>query len=128
ARRHALDADLGASPPRLLCNEFVLDPTKLDRALDAGADAVLLIARIVSPARLGALATAARSRGLEPLIEVMTDDELEAAFAAGARIIGVNARDLNTLQMDAERAARVLGSIGHRAVAVHFSGLATPED
>jgi indole-3-glycerol phosphate synthase len=128
ACRDALDAALGAARPRLLCKEFVVSEIQLDRAIDAGADAVLLIARIVTARELAALAGAARARGLEPFVEVATEEELGAAHAAGAGVIGVNARDLNTLKIDVERAARVLAAIDDRGVAVHLSGLATPDD
>jgi indole-3-glycerol phosphate synthase len=128
AARDSLDAALGDARPRLLCKEFVLDAIQLDRAADAGADAVLLIARIVSPERLAALAAAARRAGLEPLVEVATLEELDAAHRAEARVVGVNARDLNTLKMDAARAAEVLRAVPPEAVAVHLSGLAAPAD
>jgi indole-3-glycerol phosphate synthase len=128
ACRDALDAELGEARPFLLCKEFILHPIQLDRALDAGADAALLIARIVSPADLARLAAEARTRGLEPLVEVATEDELGAARAAGARLVGVNARDLNTLRMDAARAAAVLAQIEPGTAAVHLSGLGKPED
>lgn len=128
ACRAALDAELGDARPFLLCKEFILHPIQLDRALDAGADAALLIARIVTPEALAKLAAEARARGLEPLVEVVTPDELGAARAAGARLVGVNARDLNTLQMDAARAAAVLAEIDPGTVAIHLSGLASPDD
>ncbi len=128
ACRDALDGELGATRPRLLCKDFVLHEIQLDRAVDAGADLVLLIARIVAPERLAILVEAARARGLEPLVEVATRAELDAAFAARAEIIGVNARDLDTLKMDAARAAEVLAAIGDRAIAVHLSGLGGPDD
>jgi indole-3-glycerol phosphate synthase len=128
AARDALDAALGAKRPRLLCKEFVIHEIQLDRAVDAGADLVLLIARIVPPERLSALVEAARTRGLEPLVEVATLAEVEDAFVARAAIIGVNARDLNTLKMDADRAAGMLAAIGDRAIAVHLSGLGKPDD
>ncbi len=124
--RAALDS-AGRSVP-LLAKEFVLDERQIARARDAGADAVLLIARIVSPARLAALAEAARAEGLEPLVEIALDTELEAAIAAGARVVGVNARDLDTLQMDAERVARVLHALPADVVAVHLSGLRDGND
>src|SRR5262249_41499666 len=101
ACRDALDETLGPARPPLLCKEFILHPIQLDRAIDAGADAVLLIARIVDPDGLARLAEEARARDLEPLVEVATEDELAAVTSlSGARLIGVNARDLNTLKMD----------------------------
>lgn len=112
----------------VLAKEFVIDERQIQEARDRGADAVLLIARIVPPPRLTELARAARSEGIEPLIEVVDEDELEAAVRAGARVIGVNARDLDTLAMDAVRTAKVLVSISPDIVAIHMSGLRTPAD
>jgi indole-3-glycerol phosphate synthase len=127
ACRDALDSALGQERPRLLCKEFILHPIQLARALDAGADAALLIARIVSPADLASLSAEARRLGIEPFVEVATPEELAAAEAAGARVIGVNARDLDTLAMDPERASRVLAQIPEGVVRVHLSGLGSPE-
>jgi indole-3-glycerol phosphate synthase len=112
----------------LLAKEFVLDEVQLDLARANGADAVLLIARIVSPARLGELYDAARARSLVPLVEVVSEEELAAALACDAKVIGVNARDLDTLRMDAARAARILDAIPADRVAVHLSGIRSAED
>jgi indole-3-glycerol phosphate synthase len=112
----------------VLCKDFVLDEVQLDRAAAAGASLVLLIVRILDDARLGALVTAARARGLEPLVEVATHDELARALAAGSGVIGVNARDLDTLVMDRARAADIVAAIPAGIVAAHLSGLATPDD
>lgn len=128
ACREALDAALGEARPFLLCKEFILHPVQLDRALGAGADAALLIVRCLQRGELPGLVREAEARGLTPLVEVTTEDELSQAGAAGARVIGVNARDLNTLKMDAERAARVLAAIEPDVIAVHLSGLRGPED
>jgi indole-3-glycerol phosphate synthase len=124
--RVALDREFSHVP--LLAKEFVIDECQIRAARDHGADAVLLIARIVPAARLAELARAARAEGLEPLIEVVDEAELDAAMAAEARVVGVNARDLDTLAMDAARAARVVGAIGPEVVAVHLSGLREPAD
>lgn len=117
-------ADANHSTP-LLAKEFVLDELQIAQAARAGADAVLLIVRILDDGLLAALVSASRAHGLEPLVEVVTDEELDRALAAGARLVGVNARDLDTLTMDAERARRVLARIPRDVVAVHLSGLAT---
>ncbi|MBX3264390.1 MAG: indole-3-glycerol-phosphate synthase [Labilithrix sp.] len=124
--RGALDA-AGLAVP-LLAKEFVLHERQLEEAAAAGADAALLIARIVDRAHLIRLAARARTLGLEPLIEVVTEDEVDAALAAGATVVGVNARDLDTLVMDAARAARVLAAVPDDRIAVHLSGLKGPED
>jgi indole-3-glycerol phosphate synthase len=128
--RAALDrahAAGGAEVP-LLAKEFVIDERQIDEARDRGADAVLLIARIVAPERLGALARFARERAIEPLIEVVDERELASALDADARVVGVNARDLDTLAMDADRTARVLAAIPPDRVSVHLSGLKTERD
>lgn len=112
----------------ILCKEFVIDPVQIRAARAWGADAVLIIVRCVATEKVDELVSAAREVGLEPFVEVTTEDEAEVALAAGARLIGVNARDLDTLQMHAARAERVLGSLPDTVVRVHLSGLGTPGD
>jgi indole-3-glycerol phosphate synthase len=124
--RAALDAAKAAVP--LLAKEFVVDERQIQQARCRGADAVLLIARIVSTQRLLELAAHARSEHVEPFVEVRDDAELDAALAAQARIVGVNARDLDTLEMDTARARRVLDRIPRGIVAVHLSGLREARD
>lgn len=111
-----------------LCKEFVLDEVQIEAAVRAGARLVLLIARIVDATTLSSLVRAARTRGIEPLVEVVTHDELEAALSADASMIGVNARDLDTLVMDADRARRVLADIPDDRIAVYLSGVRTGEE
>ena len=123
---HDLAAARAAVPTPLLGKGFVLDPIQLVAAHAAGADAVLLIVRIVDDPTLRSLVTETRRLGMTPLVEVTDEAELARALAAGADAIGVNARDLATLQMDAARAARVLGRIPADAVALFFSGLGAP--
>lgn len=126
--RKSLDASYGALRPRLLCKEFVVDVVQLEWAARSGADAVLLIARIVNAETLPQLVEHARHLGLEPLVEITTRDELRMAEETGARVIGVNARDLDTLIMDRTRAADVLSRIAEQNVRVHLSGLGLPDD
>ena len=112
----------------LLCKEFVIDESQLDAAVAYGADAVLLIARCLNAARLSELTRAARERRLEPFVEVVTDEESGWAVEAGATLIGVNARDLDNLEMDAARPARMLSALPASATRVHLSGIAQPDD
>ncbi len=107
----------------LLAKEFVLDEIQLDWAAEHGADAALLIVRIVDAPMLRRLARAAHDRRLEPLFEVVDEPELRTALSCGARVIGVNARDLDTLALDPARTARVLSRIPDECVAVHLSGI-----
>ncbi len=129
AARRALDA--AGLRTGLLAKEFVLDPVQLDWARAHGADAVLLIVRILSPlspSLLAELVAASRARGLEPLVEITDEGELDQALAAGASVLGVNARDLDNLAIDRARAARVLAAIPEGHVAVRLSGVRTADD
>ena len=113
----------------VLCKDFVLDARQIQQAAEAGATLILLIMRIVpDDASLRALTDAARERGLEPLFEVATEAELERALTMNPRIIGVNARDLDTLTMNQDQAAAVLQQIPHDVIALHLSGLHAPAD
>ena len=89
---------------------------------------MLLIVRCLSPARTAELVAGAHSRDLVPFVEVATEEELRVALDAGATLVGVNARDLDTLVMDTERAARVLAAIPSGLTRVHLSGLSKPAD
>lgn len=124
--RRALVA-AGHSLP-VLAKEFVIDERQLREASASGADAVLLIARLLDADRLATLFEQASSLGLASIVEVVTEEELAWAVAAGAEIIGVNARDLDTLVMDAARADRVLAAIPDGAIALYLSGLKAPAD
>jgi indole-3-glycerol phosphate synthase len=113
----------------VLCKDYVIDEAQVARAWSAGADAVLVIVRCLKDAkRVRAITDAVRGHGLEPFVEVVDEDELALALDAGARLIGVNARDLDTLAMDADRAARVLARVPAPVVAVHLSGLKSVAD
>jgi indole-3-glycerol phosphate synthase len=112
----------------LLRKDFVIDRTQLWEARLAGAAAVLLIVRALEPGRLDALAAEARALGLEPLVEVRTESELARALAAGAEVVGVNQRDLETLAVDPAVAARLLPVVPGDRVAVSESGVKTHAD
>jgi len=124
---HLAEARAACELP-LLCKEFVIDEAQLDAARAFGADAVLLIVRCLSPERVSALHRAAVERELEPFVEVATDDEVRIAREAGAVLIGVNARDLDTLSMDKARAERILSGLPDGVTRVHLSGLHAPDD
>ncbi len=117
-----------ACPTPLLCKEFVIDECQLDAAAAYGADAVLLIVRCLGEAELPRLIQASIERGLTPLVEVYQAHEAQRAVDAGATLIGVNARDLDTLEMDAERAAQVLDALPPQVTRAHLSGVKTPDN
>ena len=112
----------------VLCKDFVLDPAQLALAASCGASLVLLIVRILEGEQLSELIACAAEHGLGALVEVHAAPELERALGAGASLVGVNARDLDTLAIDRARAAAVLAAIPCGIVAVHLSGIASPAD
>ncbi len=124
---HLAEARAACDLP-ILCKEFVIDESQLDAAVAYGADAVLLIVRCLSEERLNQLTRAARARQLEPFVEVVNEEESKIAVSVGATLIGVNARDLDTLVMDSTRTERVLTELPQAATRVHLSGIRTPED
>ena len=124
--RQALEAAGHATP--VLAKEFVIDERQLREAAACGADVVLLIARILDAERLVQLSGHASNLGLAAIVEVVTEEELAWAIAAGAAIVGVNARDLDTLVMDGARADRVLAAIPEGVIPLYLSGLKSPAD
>jgi tryptophan synthase beta chain/phosphoribosylanthranilate isomerase len=110
----------------VLAKEFVVDPRQLDVLRGAGADAVLLLAVLHPARRLARLVTAALDLGLEPLVEAHDARELEAALASGTRLVGVNNRDLRTLDVDPERAVRLREGIPGDRLAIAESGVREP--
>lgn len=93
-----------------------------------GADAVLLIAAALSPALLNRLVELARDVGLDALVEVHDERELEVALGSGASLIGVNQRDLVTFEVDTRRAERVAAAMPEGVVRVAESGIGGPQD
>lgn len=126
------DADLAEARAAvalpLLKKDFHVDPMQMAEARALGASAALVIARAVSPARLGELARAAADVGLEVLFEVRDEAELETVLEAGALMIGVNNRDLETLVIDADTAVRVLPLVPADRIAIAESGVRTRAD
>jgi indole-3-glycerol phosphate synthase len=115
-------------PVPILRKDFILDELQILEARAAGAAAVLLIVRALAPARLVELLQFAGEWGLDAVVEVHTPAELNAALEAGAKIIGVNSRDLDTFRIDTRRAWEMLGLIPRDRVAVAESGMSTVSD
>ncbi|MCZ7684362.1 MAG: indole-3-glycerol phosphate synthase TrpC [Sandaracinaceae bacterium] len=111
-----------------LFKEFVLDPIQVDLARAAGASMVLLLVRALSDAALSELVRACLDRGLEPVVEAASADEVERALRTEARVVGVNARDLATFRVDPAVAAAAIQKIPENRVAVYMSGVSSPEE
>ena len=112
----------------VLRKDFIVDEYQLIEARAAGADAVLLIVAALSLAQLKQLHEAALAVGLECLVEIHAESELEQALAVGAEIIGVNNRDLHTLKVDLSTSERLIPRIDPRRKAVAESGILGPEE
>lgn len=124
--------DLAAVAARVdvpvLCKDFVVDPYQLWEARANGAELVLLIVAALGRPLLTDLLHQAREIGLTPLVEVHDEAEAEQAVAAGATVIGVNARDLRTLEVDRTTFARVAPHIPAEVVRIAESGVRGPRD
>jgi indole-3-glycerol phosphate synthase len=112
----------------VLRKDFILDELQIVEARAAGAAAVLLIVRALSPERLRSLLGSARSAGLEALVEVHTAAELRRALDSGAEIVGVNSRDLDTFRIDVAAAWELLATVPSDLVAVAESGMHGRQD
>ena len=112
----------------VLRKDFIVTPYQLLEASAAGADAVLLIAAALDGDELGALHARAAELGLGVLVEVHDADELDRATRAGARVVGVNNRNLRTLAVDVEASRRLAGKLPADTIGVAESGLRTSAD
>jgi indole-3-glycerol phosphate synthase len=112
----------------VLRKDFILDEIQVLEARAAGASAVLLIVRALDQGRLEALMACASGAGLDALVEVHNLRELDVALAAGASIIGVNSRDLDTFKVDTAAAWNIVRRVPPDRVAVAESGLSRRED
>lgn len=124
--------------PACLRKDFIVDEYQVLEAVAHGADTVLLMVSILSQTRLRTLVAFCRRWGLEPLVEVVTIRELKVALDAGARVIGVNNRNLHTFELDKQRTSQIASELrdtlkvpfgpGSGTKLLALSGLSTPED
>ena len=112
----------------VLRKDFLVHPAQVIESRAAGADAVLLIAAALSELELKAMLAVANDLGLDALVETHSVDDLAKALATDAPVVGVNARDLETLEVDVERALAMLPDVPSDRVAVLESGVWTRED
>lgn len=124
----ALEAVRAAVDLPLLRKDFTVDPLQVFEARAAGADAVLLIVRILSDAELTDLLGLAADLGMDSLVEVHDAEELDRALDAGASLVGINNRDLRTFKTDLELTLRLLDRVPPEVTLVGESGIRTAED
>jgi indole-3-glycerol phosphate synthase len=123
-----LDAVRQAVRVPVLRKDFVVTSYQLWEARAHGADLVLLIVAALEQSALISLVERAESIGLVPLVEIHAEDELDRAVDAGARVIGVNARDLTTLKLDRRTVTAMLPRIPDGIVKIAESGVRGPHD
>ena len=112
----------------LLKKDFHVDPLQIVEAKALGASAALVIVRAVAPARLRELMDVGRSLGLELLVEVRDENELKLALTLGAEVIGINNRNLETLDIDPTTAPRLLPLVPADIIVVAESGMKSVDD
>lgn len=110
----------------ILRKDFLIDPLQIAEAIAYGADAVLLIVSVLKE-KLPTMLQVARQLHIDALVEVHTQEEITQAMAAGAEIIGVNNRNLQTLQMDMQCAFNLMQYLPKNVIKIAESGIATPE-
>jgi indole-3-glycerol phosphate synthase len=125
-------ADIGASAVAhrvpLLRKDFIIDPYQVYEARANGADALLLIAAILSATRLKELLELSHELGMECLVEAHDENEVDIALASGARVIGINNRDLHTFSVDLATFERLRPMVPDDRLVVAESGIHTPAD
>ncbi len=112
----------------LLKKDFHVETVQILEARSLGASAALVIARAVPPSRLGELMSAGNDAGIEILVEVRDERELDLALTFGARLIGVNNRNLETLEIDPGTSLRLLPLIPRDVIAIAESGVRSVAD
>jgi indole-3-glycerol phosphate synthase len=112
----------------ILRKDFIIDEYQIYESAILGANAVLLIARILDAKKLGGFIALARSLDLAPLVEVHNTEELNAALKAGADVIGVNSRDLDTFKTDKEKMKQMLARIPANMLRIAESGIQSKND
>lgn len=123
-----LDAADHVTRVPLLRKDFILDEYQLFESRQFGADAVLLIAAILDQAQIENLITVGRSLGLDALVEVHDEAELEKVLATSASIIGINNRNLDTLEIDLATTTKLAPCIPQDKIIVAESGIRSRAD
>jgi anthranilate synthase / indole-3-glycerol phosphate synthase / phosphoribosylanthranilate isomerase len=114
--------------PAILRKEFVFCRYQILEARLAGADTVLLIVKMLEESLLRDLYAYSQSLGMEPLVEVNTVEEMETAVKLGAKVIGVNNRNLTNFEVDLDTTSRLMSLVGPDTIVAALSGISGPQD
>lgn len=112
----------------ILVKDFIIDPYQIYEAKIYGADAILIIAKIINRKQLKDFVELSFKIGAEPVVEIQNNEELNNAIAADTRVIAVNARNLDTFQVDIDRACELCKIIPKKFIVLGFSGVSDDED
>lgn len=130
--RRALDVEFASKPqerPCVLRKEFIFCKYQILEARLSGADTVLLIVKMLTQDELVELYQYAKKEmGFEPLVEVNTKQEMECALQIGAKIIGVNNRDLHSFAVDLDTTSNLVNAVPNNVLLIALSGITTPDD
>lgn len=107
----------------VLCKDFIIDPIQIYRARAFGASAVLLLCALLDDDQLRALVRVARELSIDAFVETHSAEEIDRALRTGVSVIGVNARDLNTLEVDLSIPRRLVHKLPESVVRVAESGI-----
>ena len=125
--RRALDS-LGESRPVVLRKDFIVDEYQILEARLAGADTILLIVAMLTVQQLEKLYAYSLSLGMEPLVEVNSADEMKIAVKLGAKVIGVNNRNLHSFAVDLETTSSLVSMVPKGTIICALSGISTRKD
>ena len=123
-----LRAVRGRTTLPVLRKDFIVHPAQVLEARANGADAVLLIAAALTDSEIVSLQETAEDLGMDALVEAHTEDEVGRAVGVGSRVVGVNSRDLESLEVDLDRALGLLALVPGDRLRVLESGVGTRED
>lgn len=112
----------------IIRKDFIVNEWQIYESRWLGADAILLIVAALTPARIAEYAALAHELGMAALVEVHTEGEMEIALTSGAKLIGINSRDLNTFVTDLGTVERLAAMVPADVTLVAESGLKTPQD
>ena len=125
--RRVLDS-LGESRPAVLRKDFIVDEYQILEARLAGADTILLIVAMLTASQLEKLYSYSLSLGMEPLIEVNSAEEMQVAVNLGAKVIGVNNRNLHSFVVDLETTSKLVSLVPKGTILCALSGISTRKD
>lgn len=112
----------------VLCKDFIIDAYQIYEAKQYGADAILLIAKIIGFDKLVKLVKLARKLKIEPIVEIQKEQELDRALKTDCNCIAVNARSLNDFTIDVDQACKLIQRIPAGKISLGFSGIKTAKE